>query len=283
MTIAALLLALAASSARADCDSRPANAAEKQFHKAALAAFKKGAPPPPPGWKIEEEIGAEPLESVCKGLDHIPMKVDVTRRYVRAHDAEAREKKAVGKINAAADKNAKRQQDNSVRLAQIDKELEEVGAKMQKAGAAGRMDEIQKLGDQMAKLSDEKAKLSVDPSFEGETAAAVAEQEADATAEVEFSANEDGSIYVAEHKLMKVGGAERAYQGPAGDRGSAMEEIILALGPWTLEENALNPPQLEGKAHAKAHVISVRIKASPMRVQTLLKATDLSGARALLK
>lgn len=281
MRTAAILLLLAGDAA-ADCATRPASAAEKAAHKAAMSAFRKAAPPPPAGWTLSEEIGAEPLR-VCKGLDHIPLKFNLLLRYARAHDAQAREDKAVGKIAAASKRQTQRQEDDSARLAAIERELEEVGAKMQKAGASGDMKQIEALGQRMEKLSEEKARLSVEPGFGEETAAAVSEQETDATAEVEFAANEDGSLYVSGYKPLKSAGAEHAYRGALEDRAVSLEEAVFAAGPWKLEEGALVPPDLEGKAHAKIHTVSMRVRAEPARLSSLLKAANVPALRAALK
>jgi hypothetical protein len=155
-----ILLALLACAAPlfADCTggSRPATAAEKQFHTAILQRLKAQVPPAPAGWAAGEPMLESTPTHICGGAD--PAQAEMRVSYSWQEGLKERGGREMD-LSQQAEAIRKMPADKQAQLDELRKQASSLSREAQKARAAGNKAEMDRLNAEVKAVNAKSAAI----------------------------------------------------------------------------------------------------------------------------
>lgn len=273
---------LAAMTARADGDMRPATAAERAFLKKAEGVVCAALPPGPAGWEVAERPEREPFDQVSAGAARHPMEVRcfiAWRDTARLRQAQSRlMEEAVPLVSKgpAADQEALMDQ-----MSALGEKFAAAINKNDTAGAQRIQKEMEAVGAKLRTIGEAQNKA-----YEG-----VAQRNAakDAEAEVLLVINHreetlpEGSVLEAPLQGAKVYRIEEGeFSGGTWREGTT----VAFLGAWTLAKESwgtmMRPSHAPGAPGTSVQNVYIRIKGDKARARKLLEGVDWAALKGLM-
>lgn len=284
VTVTCLFLA---SPVRADVESRPATEAEIVFMNKVHSAFLKAAPKSgPAGWEESERTSDDISDSVAKGVEGYPMRLDYQLKWVDSakYDAARQKTEDFAGGHAAASTGA----DPALQL-----RYEQLAAKIGAAAEKGDMKAIERLQKEMDAVGQKMNK----PFEEGErkvNAASKALAPRDAYAKLSLAVNEswlafrNSSKGPAKQAPIAGNPVYRMNQEKYLDNHAEWVEgtTCVLLGSWKVAnhkgEKGVAASHGKKVPHTLAQSVNVCVQAEPARARALLEQIDWSPLKSLL-